>query len=172
MQASNARPKAHLNRVEKYTDWPNHICPHLKTEVHPKAFTFPSGSPGTRLASGVPLSGTATRLNSLWMKSTLHTSHLQFKQKRPVNAHFQETICYTQTTHGSGVCVSLLFLLRDFNARHYLVQWTLLHFHSSGKDFQISHKRDYLKKTFSYSKRKKRNKHHCHHNRCSFLCPV
>lgn len=30
----------------------------------------------------------------------------------------------------------------DLNGRYQLVQWTLLHFHSGGKDFQISHKKD------------------------------
>lgn len=125
-----------------------------KPEVHPKASVFPSGSPRFRLTSGVPLSRTATCLTPCEWRAPFPTVTSSLSRRDLWKLIFKRDNLLLKTTHGSGVHVSLFLLLRDFNTRYYLVQWKLLHFHSSGKDFQISHKRDYLKKTFSYSKQK------------------
>lgn len=127
-----------------------------KLKFTPKLSCFPVDLPG----SGWPL-------GSHWVGQQ-HTS-LPVNEEHPLQQSLpvwteetcecsfsRETICYTQNTHGSGMHVSLLLLLRDFNARYYLVQWTLLHYHSSGKDFQISHKKIIWRNIQLFQKKKKK----------------
>lgn len=100
------------------------------------------------------------RASSILYNSNFNRSNLRMLIFRRYNLLY--------TNHKWVTCVLLFLLPTDFNARHQLVQWTPLHVHSGGTDFQTSHKTDSLKKTFSYSKRKKRRPHHS----WSLLCPV
>lgn len=154
----HSKYKAHLNRVEqhKYTDWPNNIRPHLNTWSSPQSF---HGSQWISHAQADPWGPTEWDSNmphSLWVKSTLYNSDLQFKQERPVNAHFQDRQSVIHKPYMGQACVSLFLPLRDFNTGYYLVQWTLLRFTAVAKASRLATKEIIWRKHLAIPKGKRK----------------
>lgn len=154
IQARNAHLHSTLNIKSIPQGWksadtltdqtpPTHLS---KPDLHPKAFTFPSGHPrfsrsvptADPWGSHAPLNGTARGLSPqgfLWTMSTFYNrSNLTMLIFKRYNLSY--------TNHKWVMCGLLFLLPTDLNARYQSFQWTVLHFHSCGKDFKISHKTD------------------------------
>lgn len=167
--------KERPNRAEKhkYTDWPNDIYPHLKTWTSPQSFRASWWTSWVEQlcahswlwGSRAPPNGTAApslRKHSCPWRVPFTTVTFSLTEVT-YECSFSRDAIYCNTNHKWVRCVLLFLLPADLNARYQLVQWTLLHFHSGGKDFQINWRQ--------HSAIVKEKNHRCHH-RCSLLCPV